>query len=391
MKKKYLFIFSLIMMMFLIAFVREDYAKAQTQSNFLKNAKSAILIELNTGEILYEKNIEEKRSPASMTKILSIHLVLEAIDKGQINWNDVVTVSEHAAGYGGSQVWLEPGEQMSVEDLFKCMVIASANDATVALAEVVAGSEELFVERMNERVKELGLVNTVFMDPTGLTGLEDGHYTTAYDIAMLAKALLMDYEEVTLKYSSIYEDYIRQDTNNRFWLVNTNKLVKHIPGIDGLKTGWTRGSGYNLTATMKKNNMRLISVVMGEVSPDQRSFDTVQLLNYGFGQYEAVEYKSKNFKVGEYSNILLTPHKVKIVTYEPIYFVTKKGEELKDLDERIKFSMNDKPVKAGDKIGELEILKNGKVVYTVPLTVEHSVKKASYFDVIGRVFKSIFF
>ncbi len=173
--------------------------------------------------------------------------------------------------------------------------------------------------------------------------------------------------------------------------IHTNKLVKHVPGIDGLKTGRTSESGYNLTATMKKNNMRLISVIMGETTPSQRSYDTVKLLNYGFSQYEAVEYKSKNYQVDEYQNILLTPQRIKIVTNDPVYFVTQKGEEIKGLEERFNFNIGKNGVKVGEQIGELEILKDGKVIYTVPLTVEQDVEKASYFEVLGRTIKSMFF
>ncbi len=224
MRKKSLFLFLVIFILFLMGYVKKDVSATET-NDLVKNAKSAILIELHTGDVLYQKNEHEKRAPASMTKILAITLVLEAIDKGQIKWDDIVTISEHAASYGGSQVWLETGEQMSVEDLFKCMVIVSANDATVALAELVAGSEELFVQQMNERVEALGLENTHFVDPTGLSDFDEGHYSSAYDMAMLAKDLLLRYEDITVKYSSIYEDYIREDTNEKFWLVNTNKLV----------------------------------------------------------------------------------------------------------------------------------------------------------------------
>ncbi len=391
MKKKSLLLFVFVFVMFLMGYAKSNVRGVEATDTFVKDAKSAILIELNTGNILFQKNIDEKRSPASMTKIMSIYLILEALEKGQIKWDDIVTVSEHAAGYGGSQVYLEPGEQMSVEDLFKCMVIASANDATVALAEQVAGSEELFVQRMNEKVADLGLKNTKFADPTGLTDFGDGHYSTAYDMAQMARALLLDYGEVTLKYTSIYEDYIRENTNKKFWLVTTNKLIKQVPGIDGLKTGWTSEAGYNLTATMNKDNMRLISVIMGEDTSSQRNYDTVKLLNYGFSQYEAVEYKSNNYQVDEYSNILLTPQKVKIITNEPIYFVTKKGEQPKGLEEKITFTINDKGAKVGDTIGNLQVYQDGKIIYTVPLTVQQDVNKASYFEVLGRTLKSLFF
>ncbi len=389
MMRKKLIITFICFIGFIFAYLKFDVL-ANTDT-LTSGAKASILIELHTGEILYEKNIHEKLAPASMTKIMSTHLIIDALVSGQIKMEDIVTVSAHAASFGGSQVWLETGEQMSVEDLFKCMVIASANDATVALAELVAGSEDLFVQRMNKKVQDLGLINTHFVDPTGLSDFETGHYSSAYDMAMMARGLLLEHEALTTKYSSIYEDYIRQDTNDPFWLVNTNKLVNHVPGIDGLKTGWTRKAGYNLTATMKKAGMRLISVVMGEETPSKRNYDTVSLLNYGFSQYEAVEYKSKGYHIGDYDNLLLTPQKVKIVTKEPIYFLTKKGVKPSGLEENFTYYIDKSGVKKGSEIGKLEIIKKGKVVYTVPLTVEQDCRRASFFQVIGRVLKTVLF
>ncbi|NLC95736.1 MAG: D-alanyl-D-alanine carboxypeptidase [Bacilli bacterium] len=394
MKRQYwlkLTILFIVIMSFFLFKIEKPVTANELGDDFVKEAKSAILIEVNTGKVLYEKNAHEKRSPASMTKIMAIYLVLEAIDKGQIKWDDVVTVSEHAASYGGSQVYLEPGEKMTVEDLFKCMVIASANDATVALAEHVAGSEELFVKRMNDKIKEWGLQNTVFIEPTGLAEKDEGHYSTAYDMAMIARELLRKYEKETTKYSSIYEDYIRKDTPNPFWLVNTNKLVRHVPGIDGLKTGWTSSSGYNLTATMKKDGMRLISVIMGETSSSQRNYDTVKLLNYGFSQYEAYVYRPKDYVVDEYDHILLTPRKVKVIIKEPIVFVVKKGEKPEGLTEKFTYEINRKGVSKNEVIGKLEIIQNDQVVYTVPLYVDEDCKKASIFEVLNRLLKNIFF
>lgn len=394
MKRRFVLIsvilFILILSFFLIKLDKHVRA-SEPGDDFVKEAKSAILIEVNTGKILYQKNAHEKRSPASMTKIMAIYLVLEAIDKGQIKWDDVVTVSEHAASYGGSQVYLEPGEKMTVEDLFKCMVIASANDATIALAEHVAGSEELFVNRMNDKIKEWGLKDTVFIEPTGLAEINEGHYSTAYDMAMMARELLKKYEEETTKYSSIYEDYIRKDTPNPFWLVNTNKLVRHVPGIDGLKTGWTSSSGYNLTATMKKQGMRLISVIMGETTSSQRNFDTVKLLNYGFSQYEAYEYRPKDYVVDVYENLLITPRKVKVIIKEPIVFIVKKGEKPEGLTEKYTYEINRKGIRKDEVIGKLEIIQNNEVVYTAPLFVEEECKKANIFEVLNRLMKNIFF
>ncbi|MDF2700893.1 MAG: D-alanyl-D-alanine carboxypeptidase [Haloplasmataceae bacterium] len=391
MKRTKLLLHITILFFGLLIFVNLKTERAEAAVDLVSNAKSAVLIELNTGEILFDKNMNEKRSPASMTKIMSIYLILDALDKGVIKWTDTITVSEHAASYGGSQVYLEAGEQMSVTDLFKSMVIASANDATVALAEQVAGSEELFVQKMNDVAKSLGLNNTKFKDPTGLTDFAEGHYTTAYDMAMMARHLLSTHKEKTIEFTSTYEAYIREGSDKKFWLVNTNKLIKHVPGIDGLKTGWTSESGYNLTATMEKDNMRLISVVMGAETSTKRNADTVKLLNFGFAQFEAVEYRPDKYEVTEYKNILLTPQKVKIVTNKPIYFVVKKGENLEGITEKFEYTIDKDHITTGEEIGKLELIKNGKVVYTVPLTIAEDCHRANYIQILGRLFRVTFF
>ena len=223
------------------------------------DSQSAIVIEQSTGTILYDKNMHDKLAPASMTKIMTMLLIMEEIDQGRLKLEDLVRTSEYAASMGGSQIFLEEGEQMTVEDMLTAISIASANDASVAMAEKIAGSEEDFVKKMNHRVKELGLKNTKFQNSTGLP-VKD-HYSTAYDMAIIAKELLR-YEEIT-DFTKQYEAYLREDTDKKFWLVNTNKLVKFYPGVDGLKTGFTRDAMYCLTATAKKDDMRVITVVFG--------------------------------------------------------------------------------------------------------------------------------
>jgi len=213
---KKIFILSLILIL-----LCPIYVKANEEENLASNAKSAILIEVSTGNILYEKNKDERLSVASLTKMMAQILILEAVEKGDLTWNEKITASANAAGYGGTQIYLEPGEVMTAEELMKGVSMASANDATVALAERVAGSEEKFVEMMNAKAKELNLENTNFVNPTGLD--EDNHYSSAYDLAIIAKEL-MKHEEI-FRFSSLYEDYLRQDTQNKFWLVNTNKVV----------------------------------------------------------------------------------------------------------------------------------------------------------------------
>ena len=214
-----------------------------------ESAQSAILIEASTGEIFFEKNSHERREPASMTKMMSMLLILESIDKGIISWDEIVTVSENASSMGGSQILLETNEKMSVSDLFKGIAVASGNDAVVALAEKIAGTEDMFVDMMNKRAQELGLTDTNFENCHGLH--DANHYSSAYDMSIIARELVKHQE--LFQYTSIYEDYLRENTDRKIWLVNTNKLVRFYDGVDGLKTGYTKEAGYCLTATAKKN------------------------------------------------------------------------------------------------------------------------------------------
>ncbi len=250
-------------------------------------AKSAILLEPNTMQILYESNSDEKLAPASITKIMSLLLIVEAIDNGVINTDDIITASEYACSMGGSQIWLEPGEQMSVDDLLKACFIASANDATVALAETVAGSEESFVVMMNERASELGMINTTFKNTTGLDA--EGHLTTAHDVAIMSAELIK--HEIVKRYSTVWMDSLRDGKSE---LVNTNKLVRFYEGCTGLKTGTTSTAGYCLSATAERDGMSLVAVVMkGDTSADR--FEAARkLLNYGFANYSFsyIEYQS---------------------------------------------------------------------------------------------------
>ena len=248
--KRVLMLILIIFMLFPVNIVKAEELK------LAENAKSAILLEPTTGEVIFEKNSHEKLHPASMTKMMSMLLIVEAVEDGIINWSDVVTVSEKAAGMGGSQILLEVGEQMTVDDLFKGIAVASGNDAVVAMAEKIGGSEAVFVDMMNKRAQELGLTDTNFKNPHGLD--EANHYSSAYDMAVIAKELVKHTK--VLEYTSIYEDYLRKDTDRKIWLVNTNKLVRFYSGVDGLKTGYTASAGYCLTATAKKNNSRFIAV-----------------------------------------------------------------------------------------------------------------------------------
>ncbi|MBQ4634349.1 MAG: D-alanyl-D-alanine carboxypeptidase, partial [Bacilli bacterium] len=253
------------------------------------NAKNALLIEVSTGTIIYEKNKDERVSIASLTKMMGLILIFERIESGSLKYTDKVTASSNASGMGGSQIWLETGEVMSVEDLLKGIIMASANDGIVAMAEKISGTEDAFVELMNQKAKELGLVNTNFVNCTGLD--EEGHYSSAYDVSVIAREL-MKHEDV-FKFTTNYEDYLRVNTNNKFWLVNTNKLIKTYSGADGLKTGMTDNAGYCMAVTAKRNNMRLLAVVLGEKEGKVRNKETSDLLDYGFNNYEVITIKKK--------------------------------------------------------------------------------------------------
>ena len=259
------------------------------------SAKSAILIDQNTGKVLYKKNENEKLAMASMTKIMSLLLIMEKIDEGVIKYDDIVEISQEASSMGGSQIFLNPGDKYKVKDLLKGVAMASANDAVVALAEKTYGSKESFIEAMNKRAEELNLKNTHFVNVHGLD--DENHYSSSYDMAIMAKELLK-YEKI-LDYTKVYEEYLQKPDGSQIWLVNTNKLVRFYDGVDGLKTGYTAKAGYCLTATAKKNNLRLISVVMGEESIEKRSQDTVKLLNYGFNTYKVNLIKDKKEVLGK--------------------------------------------------------------------------------------------
>lgn len=355
----------------------------EKKTELAEDSKSAILIERDTGTILYEKNRDEKYSPASMTKIMTMLLIMEAIDSGKIKMDEKVTTSEYAASMGGSQIFLEPGEEMTVKELLLAMAIASANDASVALAEKIAGSEEAFVDMMNERTKELGLKNTHFKNTTGLP-IED-HYSTAYDMAIMAKELLK-HEEIT-DFTKNYEAYLREDSDNKFWLVNTNKLVKFYPGVDGLKTGFTSEAKYCLTATAKKDGMRVIAVVFGAPTSKSRNAQITKMLDYSFSQYATHPLYEKGKTLEKVKVSKGNKKYIEAVTGENASVLAKKGEKLDKLTEEIELNEQIKaPLKKGEKIGVLKVKKDGKELVEVPLVAKENVKKASWWHLYKRAF-----
>lgn len=355
-----------------------DYTLAQ-------NAESAILIEASTGKILFEKNSHEKLSPASMTKMMSMLLVMEAIENDVIKWDDIITVSQRASSMGGSQILLEVGEKMSVEDLFKGVAVGSANDAVVALSEAVAGSVEEFVEMMNKRASELDLTDTNFKNPHGLD--EVNHYSSAHDMSIIARELLK--HEKVLEFSSIYEDYLRKGTDREFWLVNTNKLVRFNPIVDGLKTGYTKTAGYCLTATANKNNMRLIAVVMKEPDTTTRNSEVTEMLDYGYAKYKLEKVVDKNDVLKEIKISKAKDETVKIVPVNDVNIIMNKSTKLGNITYDLNINKITVPTKKGTCVGKLSIKENNKIVDTINVTIKEDVTKVNIFKLYLRTLKDI--
>lgn len=345
-------------------------------------SNSAILVELSTGKVLYEKDADIEAAPASMTKIMSMILIMDAINDEIFSLEDNVIISENASKMGGSQVYLNTNEVYKVKELLKSIAIASANDAVVAMSEKVAGTEEKFVEMMNEKCKEIGCTHTNFVNPHGLD--TEGHYSSARDMSLMASYLLNNYPEI-LDFTSIYEDYLKRPDGTNTWLVNTNKLVRFYDNVDGLKTGFTEKAGYCLTATAKQNDMRLISVVMGVDSPENRTNDTIKLLNYGFNSYKLSKIYEKNKIIDEIRVEKGKNESVKIILMDDATELLKSSDKNKQYTIKINIEKVVAPVKRGDKIGTAEILdNNGNKIDTIDITVEKNVLKANIFDYFKR-------
>lgn len=370
MKRIYLLVlFISILLPFNIKALEDD-------NKLLENATSGLLMEQSTGEIIYKKNINKKVPVASMTKMVVQTIILENIESGKIKWNDVVEVSKNAADMGGSQIYLTAGEKMSIKDLFKGISMASANDATVAMAEYLAGSEEKFVKKMNQKIRSLGLKNTQFKNSTGLD--EDGHYSSAYDMAIIARNLL-NHEQI-LQFSSVYEDYLREDTENKFWLVNTNKLVRYYEGADGLKTGHTDNAGYCLAATAKKNDMRLIAIVLGEEDSKTRNSEAMQLLDYGFNNKKIMKLKDKNALVKEIKIDKGNKDKVGVITKDSVGVLQDKVGDKNKYTYNVKLNNITLPIKKGDTLGKINIYEKDKYINSVDLISDSDVDKLNYFE-----------
>lgn len=387
---KRLFLFIQLILSFAMPINNENAFVNNTQDNQVDlniASEAGLLMEVTSGKILYSRNIDKKLYPASMTKMIGMYLVLESIENGIISLQDEITVSSKAASMGGTQIFLQPNEIMKVEDLLKSVAINSANDAICALAEAVSGSIEEFVVLMNKKAKEFGCMNTNFVNPTGFD--DKNHYTTAYDMALIGRNLLKFGDKI-LRYTSKYDAYIREDTANPFWLVNTNKLVKFYEGCDGLKTGFTQDAGFCLTATAKKDNVRLLTVVMKAKDKDTRSNDTVKMLNYGFSRYESIKVFDKDTVIDNYTFTNAQNENTPLYVKEDINICGEKGIKKEDLDISYVIDKTNAPIKKDEVVGKL-IIKYKDNEYNFDLYTYEDVEALDFFKVFINAWKRLLF
>lgn len=349
------------------------------------SAKAAYLMEYTGGRVIYAKNEHEKLYPASMTKMMGLLLIYEALHEGKLSWDDVVTTSEHAASMGGSQVFLEVNEQMSVRDMVKSICIASANDAMVAMAEKVGGTHEGFVQMMNEKAKAMKLSDTHFVNATGLHDPE--HYTSAYDMAMIAQALVREGGNELLEITATYDAYIRENSDNKFWLVNTNKLLKQYPGVDGLKTGFTQEAMSCITVTAQKNSLRLIGVVMGEPSSKQRNAEMKAMLDYGFSQFEQGVLLPAGTVVDTKTIDRGKPNQVNLITKSDLTYVYPKGSAPKEKEREITITKTELPYLPGDVVGKIVVTMDDGSIIEGELSVDTAIQPLEYFDLLMKSFR----
>ncbi|NLM75132.1 MAG: D-alanyl-D-alanine carboxypeptidase [Clostridiaceae bacterium] len=346
---------------------------------FTVDAKSAILIEAETGKVLYAFNENEPLPIASITKIMTMLLVMEAIDTGKINLTDKVTVSAHASRMGGSQVYLKEGEIFTIEELLKAVAVHSANDASVALAEAVAGSEEAFVAMMNEKSQELGMKNTKFLDCTGLT--DEGHFSTAYDIAIMSRELLVKHPRI-IHYTTIWHDTFRDGT---FDLDNTNKLVRRYRGTTGIKTGFTNAAGFCLSASAERNGTKFISVLLGAKSNDTRFSESARLLDYGFSNWESVKIEKKDMEAGVIKVKKGVTAEIPVTFSSDAFVVVRKGSRDK-IEETLEIpEVVNAPVEEGQTIGVLNIDLDGERLASIPVVAAGSSEKCTLAKALAMI------
>ena len=359
-----------------LAFANND------NSNINISSKSAILMDVGSGQVLYEKNAHEKLPPASVTKVMTMLLICEALDSGKIKIDDQVQVSEIASSMGGSQIFLEPGESQTVDTLLKGIAVASANDACVAMAEYIAGSVESFVDMMNAKAKDLNMKDTHFANTNGLP--VDNHYTSAYDIATMSRELLK--HDVISKYLTTWMDSVvvgKKQTS--IGIANTNKLIKHFQGATGVKTGFTQQAKYCLSASAKRGDTHLVAATLGAETSPERFKDASSLLNYGFANYESVKLCSRDDKISTLTMEKAESDKVSLVAKEDLTVLIKKGDS-KEFTKKIKVYEEPKlPINKGTALGMVEVYKGKDLVGKVELVNNKDVNKASYLKMLQRV------
>ena len=348
------------------------------------NARSAVLIDKATGTVLYEKNPNEAYPPASVTKIMTMLLAMEAIDSNRISLEDKVVISEYASSMGGTQLYLEPGEQRTIEDLMKGIAIRSANDASVAIGEHIAGTEELFVQKMNERAKELGMNNTNFVNSNGLP--DKGHAMSAYDIAIMSRELLK-HKDIHRWLTTWMDTVVVGKKQSVQELVNTNRLIRSYDGANGIKTGSTGEALYCLSASATRGSTTFIAVIMGAPTTQVRFNEATKLLDYGFANYSTVEIATKDNKVGTIPIQKGVVQEADLVAKEDLSLLLKKGEESKVNKEVIIPQYIQAPILKGDKIGEIIVSMEGKEMGRVDVVAAENIERASLLDVMIRMFR----
>lgn len=395
--KKFLWITTLFIL--IIPFVSVTGSHAETADGSASgsavniSAKAAVLIEGNTGEIIFEKNKDTELVPASITKIMTLTLIFDAIDQGKISLEDEVTVSEYAASMGGSQVFLEPQETQTVNTMIKCISIASANDAAVAMAEKIAGSEQNFVKMMNQKAKELGMKHTQFKNCSGLDDdIKSGHFSSAYDVALMSRELIMEHPQIS-DYSTVWMDSITHKTKKgetEFGLTNTNKLVRFYDGITGLKTGSTSKAKYCLSATARRDGLNLIAVIMAAPDHKVRFTEAQALLDYGFANCSTYE--------DDYSDMTWEPLRIRngipsdIAVYPETKFTHTFTSEFNaaNIKKTVTYKEVTAPVKTGDEVGSIIYSYNGTEIGSMPILARQDAKEAGYVDMILLSLKKMF-
>lgn len=373
-----------------------NYVCAETSDSSLAvTSTSAVVLEGKTGQILYEKDKDKELVPASITKIMTLLLIFDALDSGKITLEDKVTVSEYAASMGGSQVYLEPNETQTVNTMIKCISISSANDAAVAMAEYIAGSESAFVEKMNQKAAELGMQHTHFMNCNGLDDtIESGHYSSAYDVALMSRELITKYPQIS-DYSTVWMDSFThinsKGEESEFGLTNTNKLIRSYNGITGLKTGSTSKAKYCLSATARRDNIDIIAVVMAAPDHKTRFSEAASLLDYGFGKCILYKDEHENFVCEPFD---ISGSLVKKIEYEPkqpFYYTFTNNEDTSLVTSEIKLN-NDisAPVSEGDVIGSIEYSYGGQPIGSVSLISKTNAPEAKFTDYLGALIKNYF-